>query len=212
MKKYHKMPTDEEFRERSKKRYQAYLQETAKRRALVGYTCLLLLFCVSFYVAFNSEMMAGAGTYSQESKVHNTQNASLDQFWLWKAGGTIYNKTYCWYNTSAWAPGAARPAPAKVPTTPPPQPKSAPPAPPPPPPAEDPTNYTTTGGNKKAEEPTNYTTTGGKTNTADGPNGNTTGTDSETDSPSTVLRVLGDVAVFAGSFVGYACYFFATQG
>jgi len=204
------MPTDEELRARSKKRYQASLQATAKRRALVGYTCLLLLFCVSFYVAFHSEMMTGAETYSQISKVHNTQNPSFDQFWLWKAGGTMYNKMYCWFNASACrndhiqstplgtapspgpkatAPDAARPAPSQSTNTDAPPPSSPAPsestntdAPPPPPPPQ-----------PEEEPPTAHN-------------------DEETDSPYTVLRVLGDVAVFAVSFVGYGCYFFATQG
>ena len=156
--------------------------------------CVLVGVLAVFYSTSND-----AATYFQHSYAYTTQNAAGGCTWAWNTAGNLYNTTHT--GVSVWMSNITPTKAVDVPV-----------APPPPPPAEDPTNYTTTGGNKKAEEPTNYTTTGGKTNTADGPNGNTTGTDSETDSPSTVLRVLGDVAVFAGSFVGYACYFFATQG
>jgi len=211
-----------ELRARSKARYQKHKEAIVKRNALVGVSSLFVFFWALFYVAFYSEEMTGTRFYYMQSYVNLTQDATLENFWFSKAGGTKYKWRYSFVDPPAYKIDD----PVSTPTgTPAPSGDEPPPQSTPPPPEDaprdtdnDPLNSTgrenqqEDAAKNKAEDPTNYTTTGGKTNTADGPNGNTTGTDSETDSPSTVLRVLGDVAVFAGSFVGYACYFFATQG
>jgi len=77
---------------------------------------------------------------------------------------------------------------------------------------EDAANNTSTGGKNNTEDATNNTTTGGENKKEDAANNSTTGGENETDSPYTVLGVVGDVAVFALSFAGYVCYFVATGG
>jgi len=75
---------------------------------------------------------------------------------------------------------------------------------------EDATNNTTRGENKTEDAANN--TTRGENKTEDAANNSTTGSEEATDSPYTVLRVLGEVAVFAVSFAGYGCYLIATMG
>jgi len=184
--------------------------EKCQKRQLVFKRSAAISFCIlAVYIAWSPAMTAIEKMSVWVAADVSPSAASSTSFtWAFKPAAAQYNSTYTtvhdWVHNIT--PTNEKHAPVAKPL---PQSKPAPPAPPPPPPlplnqtndAEDTTGYTT-----------NQNTTGGGNTTKDGPKANTTDTDSETDSPSTVLRVLGDVAVFAGSFVGYACYFFATQG
>jgi len=232
-----------ELRARSKARYQKHKEAIVKRNALVGVSSLFVFFWALFYVAFYSEEMTGTRIYYQQSYVNLTQDATLENFWFSKAGGTMYKWTYSFVNASAYKIDDAVSTPTGTPAPsgdePPAQSRASPDTAPDTPldsnnstnttdghnKTEDATNNTTRGHNKtedaanhsttrsenKTEGATNNTTRG-KNNTEDAANNSTTGSEEETDSPYTVLRVLGDVAVFAVSFAGYGCYFFATQG
>ena len=202
--------------------------EKCQKRQLVFKRSAAISFCIlAVYIAWSPAMTAiEEMSVWVAADVSPSAASSTSLTWAFKTAGTLCNTTYT--SVRAWVhnitPTNATDAPVAPPPAPP---KEAPPAPRDPKNApkhstnssttnghnktEDTAKDNTTRGENKTEDATNNTTRG-ENKTEDAANNSTTGSEEATDSPYTVLRVLGEVAVFAVSFAGYGCYLIATMG
>jgi len=231
LKKSVKMPTDAEFRARSKLRYQKHKDAIVKRNKLVGVSSL---FCVFFYVAFHSEVMTGTGTYYQQSYINVAQNAAGGCTWALYTAGKLYNTTYTrvsvWiFNTTPTnatdASLAPPPAPPKQDHKSPPEaapvdtPKKAPTPEDAPPQDSNPTDSDseTDSSSEDAPPPLDSNTNDANNNTHNSTNNATTNnattdSDSETDSNYTVLEVVGNAVSYVCGFAGFMFMMALQQG